>query len=87
MFNRKLFEAALAAVSSAYMTSAPTVDQWCDMLAAAKDHEVTLADVHLLSQFLKALHTPEQVQANHAANMVYHLNQRLGRDTTGQAGF
>ena len=82
-FDRKAFESQLSAVASRYEKTAPTVEAWCDLLASAPDTAVTLADVHALDR----LHTDTELPACMAANMIYHLNSRLGRDTTGHAGF
>ena len=87
MFSRRDFDKALEAVAVCYRVSAPTVGDWCDMLYAAKDDQVTLADIHLLSQINQNIRTMAEVPANTAANQVYHLMNRLGRDTTGHAGF
>lgn len=87
MFNRKAFEAAIDKVAACYMKSAPTVETWCDFLATAKDDVITLADVHLLTQLSAAMNAGPTPSASSVANQVYHLNHRLGRDVTGQAGF
>ena len=81
-FNRKNFDAILSGLSERYEKSAPTVSEWAEWLFTAKDHEITLADVHLASEVWKA-----NTQPNYAANAVYHLSERLGRVTTGHAGF
>lgn len=81
-FNRKAFEQQLGLVAGIYEKTAPTVDAWCDWLANAKDLEITLADLNLLNTL--ATDVPP---ANYAANMLYHLAERAGRDTTGHAGF
>ena len=82
MFNRKQYDAAISKVATQFEKTAPTVCDWCDFLSAAKDHEVTLADLHLLNRL-----ATEDTQANYAANLVYHLMERSGRCTVGQAGF
>jgi hypothetical protein len=51
-------------------------------LAAAKDDQVTLADLHLLQRL-----ATEDTQANYAANLVYHRMDAAGQLTTGHAGF
>lgn len=83
MFDRTSFDEAIARVAERYERTAPTVDTWCDWLCLAGDAEITLADVHLLMQ----LDAPEPMQPNYAANLLYKMQSRLGRDTTGQAGF
>lgn len=82
-FDRQAFDSQLSTVSRRYEKTAPTVEAWCDLLAAAPDTSITLADVHTLDR----LYTDTGLPAAMAANVVYHLNHRLGRDTTGQAGF
>lgn len=82
LFDRKLFDAYLTDVAERYEKTAPTVEQWCDFLAADGGHKTTLADVTLVHRL-----ATETTPPSTAANLVYHLNHRLGRDTTGQAGF
>ena len=81
-FDYKAFSAALTAIAERYERTAPTVDDWCNLLAAAKGDKITVADLNMVQTLLD-----DEVHPNTAANMVYHLNYRLGRDTTGQAGF
>ncbi len=82
MFDRKKYDDALGVVFVAYEKTAPTVCEWCDLLASAKDDAVTLADVHLLDRLATELPHP-----NLAANLVYHVMDRRGMNTTGHAGF
>jgi hypothetical protein len=82
MFNRKQFDRAIQDVATKYERSAPTICDWCDFLAAAKDDQVTLADLHLLQRL-----ATEDTQANYAANLVYHRMDAAGQLTTGHAGF
>ena len=82
MFNRSKFDRACEEVAARYERSAPTVEQWCDVLASSRDREITLADVRLLAEL-----QDNQPQANYAANMVYKHLESMQRDTTGQIGF
>jgi hypothetical protein len=82
MFDRKRFEAACAAACGEYEKAAPTVAEWADWLYQAKDQDVTLADLHILGRIVT-----ENPGGNLAANMIYHHQTRLGRDTIGQSGF
>jgi hypothetical protein len=82
MFDRKTFEAACSAACAEYEKSAPTVAEWADWLYQANDQDVTIADLHILRRIVG-----ESPGANLAANMIYHHQARLGRDTAGQAGF
>lgn len=58
------------------------VEAWSERCYAARDTDVSLADIALLAELATELPPP-----NLASNKVYHLLTRLGRDTTGQAGF
>lgn len=82
MFDRRTFDRATQEVARQYEKTAPTVEAWCDWLCSETDDVVTLADVALLLD----LYT-DSPSANYAANRVYHHQVRMGRDTTGQAGF
>lgn len=81
MFNRRVFDESLAVVSRRFETTAPTVEAYVDWLASASDLQVTLADVATVAVLLQCQGGTD------AANVVYHLQERLGRDTTGHAGY
>ena len=81
-FDRRSFEMTLSQVASVYEHTAPTVADWCDLLASAKDDSISLADVSLLARLCC-----EQPPANYAANLVYHRQSASGQTTTGHAGF
>lgn len=71
-----------------YEKSAPTVAEWADDLYQRigdkrADH-VTLSELLLASRLMEE---GVWMHPNTAANNVYKLNYRLGRDTTGHAGF
>lgn len=82
MFQRKQFDAAIDMVAAHYQHSAPTVESWCNWLCSTSGDLVRLSDISLLMTLSNDLPQP-----NLAANMVYKHQARLGRDTTGQAGF
>jgi hypothetical protein len=82
IFDRLAFEKACEIVCARYEKTAPTVHTWADSLYRGKDDQITLTDIHLISVL-----TTDEVHPNTAANLVYHINHRLGRDTTGHAGF
>lgn len=72
-----------------YETSAPVVSTWADdfysrLTAGNGGKESDVREILCLLQ----LHDDGQwEQPNYAANRVYKLLTRLGRDTTGMAGF
>ena len=80
IFNRKNFEIVCTKVCTQFEKSAPTVSELADKLYQAKDKNITLAEIHLLSKI-------SEMQPNYAANALYHLMEDLGQDTTGHAGF
>ena len=82
MFNRSQFGRACEEVAARFERTAPTVEQWCDSLASSRDRDITLADIHLLSQLQENPPPP-----NYAANMVYKHLESMAQDTTGQLGF
>ncbi|MFY8213332.1 MAG: hypothetical protein ACOVKJ_02640 [Flavobacterium sp.] len=82
MFDRKLFEIAIDKVATTFEKTAPTVVDWADFLASAKDAQISLADLHLLSRL-----ATEDTPANYAANLVYHRMEQAGRCTTGHVGY
>jgi len=70
-----------------YERSAPVVSRWADDLYIRLDEN---GDSIIMSEiaFAYRLHEDEGwMDANYAANQLYHLLHRLGRDTTGLAGF
>jgi hypothetical protein len=77
----------IVAACDEYEKSAPTVRDWLNDLYV-RIHENT--DTVVLSELLVADRLwvdDDWMQANHAANLVFHMLTKLGRDTTGQAGF
>ena len=70
-----------------YEKSAPTVERYLDDLYIRVNEN---ADSVVLSELLfvgRLREEGEWMHPNYAANGVYKLLVRLGRDTTGQAGF
>lgn len=82
MFNRSQFDHACEEVAARYERTAPTVEQWCDLLASSRDHEITLADIRILTQL-----QTDPPQPNYAANMLYKHLSFMAKETTGQIGF
>ena len=71
----------LARVAQRFERTAPTVETWADWLAAAKPDETTVADLLLLERLA------DELNPCLAANLLYHHQNRLGRDVSGQAGY
>jgi len=78
MFDRAVMEDALSRVIDEFDESAPTVADWCERIYAAKDHQVSLADLMLLWRLYTEVTPPSM-----AANLVLHLMNRSGQDTSG----
>jgi hypothetical protein len=80
-------KAQLTAIAEYYERSAPTVADWCNDLyirIGEKPETVVLPELYATERFLEE---GVWMQPNYAANAVYHLLNRLGRDTTGMAGY
>lgn len=82
IYSRTALDNAVCVLLDRYEKSAPTVAEWADWLYAAKDSEVTLEDLFILQEL-----AGEELQANYAANRIYHLMERQGKSTVGHAGF
>jgi hypothetical protein len=71
-----------------YEKTAPTVEAWANDLFVRLNEN---ADAVVLSEIVFAeqrlFESGQWMHPNHAANAVYKLLHRLGRDTTGHAGF
>ena len=78
MFDRAVMEDALSRVMDEFEDSAPTVVVWCERIYAAKDRDVSLADLMLLWRFYTEV-TPPSL----AANLVLHRMTEDGQDTSG----
>jgi len=79
--------AFLTAAADRYEKTAPTVAAWCNDLYIRLDEaadRVSVSELLMVSRFVE---DGVWMQPNYAANAVYHLQSRLGQDTTGQAGF
>ena len=80
-------ETQIVAACDEYETSAPTVYTWLNDLYArlmATGDDVVLSELSMVERLKE---DGQWYQPNYAANAVYKLLDRLGRDTTGQAGF
>lgn len=78
----------LTAVCDRYEKTAPVVWAWADDLyRRLREQPTTVALVEIT--FLEGLRSADGTWAhpNAAANQVYKLLHRLGRDTTGMLGF
>lgn len=75
-------EKQLELIAEHYEKSAPTVNQWADNLYRHFSN-ITMEDVNMIQHLTQ----PEFLQPNYAANSVYHLLVRQGKNTDGQAGF
>ena len=79
----------LTAVCDQYEKTAPTVHAWADDLYVRMTEDVysvSVAEINLLD-WLYDVQTGVWMQANYAANGLYKLLHRMGRDTTGMAGY
>jgi len=80
-------DARLTEAVARYEKTAPTVATWANDLFV-RLHENTRAVVVAEVQFADRLFLAgEWMQPNYAANDLYKLMDRLGRDTTGHAGY
>ena len=78
----------LTAVAEHYEKSAPTVADWAnDLYVRIGDSPdtVTLTELRMVTRMADT--DGGWTHPNVAANLVYKLMNRLGRDTTGHAGF
>lgn len=78
---------AIEAAAGYYEKSAPPVEQWLDDLYRrihGQPDEVRLSELLAVERLLE---NGQWMQPNYAANAIYKLQHRLGRDTTGLAGF
>lgn len=79
--------AKLTEVAEHYDRAAPTVTEWANDLYIRINEapaSVALPELLMVERFVEE---GAWMQPNYAANAVYHLLDRLGRDTAGQAGF
>lgn len=87
LVNMRAIDEALELTCEQYGTTAPTVARWADDLSVRlydEPDKVPLCEIVAL----KELHEDnEWMQPNLAANYIYKLMVRLGRDVTGQVGF
>jgi hypothetical protein len=69
-----------------YAITAPTVSRYCDDLYIRIEESpssVSLSELKTVSRLLEG----DWMHPNYAANLIYHLMDRQGMDTTGHAGF
>jgi hypothetical protein len=88
MLDFKAIEAAIGEVVDRYEKTAPPVSEWADdVYRRLRDADTIVLSELVLIRDLKGRDGEEWMQPNYAANRVYKLLNRLGRDTTGSAGF
>lgn len=78
---------ALTDICETYEKTAPTVCEWANDLYIRINEDtktVTLCELMMVPRFCEE---GTWMGPNYAANSVYHLMQRLGRNTVGHAGF
>lgn len=87
LIDRKAVDQRLTDICDRYEKTAPTVHAWADELyirLSQSPDSVLLVEIYMLDHLYNG---GNWLQHNAAANMLYHLLHRLGRDTTGMAGF
>lgn len=87
IIDRQQLDKAIEAACEHYQHSAPTVADWLDDLyirLGEQPDSVALVEVFAVERLWDG---DEWQQPNYAANAVYKLQERLGRETVGQAGF
>lgn len=89
MFDFDAIREALGRVVDHYEKTAPVVSEWADdvyMRLNGQADKVIFSELMLVKTMIG---TEEEgwMHPNYAANRLYHLLHRLGRDTTGMAGF
>lgn len=87
MIDFDAINARLTEIAGRYEKTAPTVSDWANDLyirIGEKPETVALPELAILARFVE---DGTWMHPNYAANAVYHLLNRLVRDTTGQAGF
>ena len=87
MMNVESLLVNLTLTAEHYELTAPTVAQWANDLYERINEQpdtVRLSEMLAVGRFVES---GVWEQPNYAANRVYHLQQRLGQETTGHAGF
>ena len=77
----------LTAIADHYEKSAPTVNEWANDVCiriSEKPETVVLPELLFVGRLQE---NGEWLAANYAANQLYHLLHRLGRDVSGHAGY
>ena len=88
MLDFKAIESTIGEVVDRYEKTAPTVSEWADdVYRRLRDADKIVLSELMLIQDIKGRDGEDWMQPNHAANRVYKLLYRLGRDTAGLAGF
>lgn len=86
-FDIVIFREFLEKLVKQYENTAPTVAQYCDDLyiRVGDRAPVNLEEIIVVTRLLVE---PERFESpNIAANQLYKLQNRLGQDTTGHAGY
>lgn len=80
---------ALSRVVEHYEKTAPVVSGWADdvyIRLNGQADKVVVSEL-MFAQRLIGQDGEDWMRSDYAANQLYHLLHRLGRDTTGMAGF
>jgi hypothetical protein len=77
----------LTRAGQVYEKTAPTVNDYLDDLYIRLNESPDTVVMSELTFVASLLEEGQWMQPNYAANRHYHLMNRLGRDTTGLAGF
>lgn len=88
MLDFKAIEAAIGEVVDHYERSAPPVSEWADDVyrRLGNADKIILSELTLIRE-IRGTNGEDWMQPNYAANRVYKLLHRLGRDTAGLVGF
>lgn len=86
LFDWEQFDYLCRSACDFYEKSAPTVTDYVDTLYG-RVHDQKPVQLAEITGITALLDDGQWMQPNYAANYIYHLMQRVGLDTTGQAGF
>lgn len=89
MFDYDAIRDGLSRIVDHYEKTAPVVSEWADDLYVrfnGKADKVVFSEL-MFAKDLISREGEEWMHPNYAANRLLHLLHRLGRDTTGMAGF
>ena len=88
MLDLEAIESTIGEVVDRYEKTAPAVSEWADdVYRRLRDADKIVLSELMLIQDIKGRDGEDWMQPNYAANRVYKLLYRLGRDTAGLAGF